>query len=154
MGPYPAPLFDVRIQDNLAASGADRRFVSLAKVSGPGTPENTGTATNLIIAEDATSGIDIPPNTPLVIDITVELLNTSTNVRPLSFNNTATFTYNQVNDNNATSQSGGTSGVANMTVVEPVVTMTKAVSNVTTGKAPTDPAAGGDILEYVSYNFV
>jgi uncharacterized repeat protein (TIGR01451 family)/fimbrial isopeptide formation D2 family protein len=148
VGPYPAPLFDVRIQDNLAASGADLRFVSLAKVSGPGTPENIGTATNLIIAEDATSGIDIPPNTPLAIDVTVELLNTSTNVRPLSFNNTATFTYNQVNDNNATSQSGGTSGVASMTVVEPVVTMTKAVSNVTLGKAPTDPAAGGDILEY------
>jgi uncharacterized repeat protein (TIGR01451 family)/fimbrial isopeptide formation D2 family protein len=146
--PYAGNLYDVRIQDNLAASGADLRFVSLTKVSGPGTPENIGTATNLIIAEDATNGIDIPAGQQLVIDVTVELLNTSTNVRPLSFTNSAAFTFNRVNNDNATSQSGGASGPVNMTVVEPVVTMTKAVSNVTPGKAAGDPAAGGDILEY------
>jgi uncharacterized repeat protein (TIGR01451 family)/fimbrial isopeptide formation D2 family protein len=41
-----------------------------------------------------------------------------------------------------------TEGTAAVTVVEPVLTATKTVRNVTAGKLPGDPAAGGDLLEY------
>jgi large repetitive protein len=41
-----------------------------------------------------------------------------------------------------------TTGTAAVTVVEPVLTVTKTVRNVTPGKQPGDPAAGGDRLEY------
>jgi large repetitive protein len=147
------PLYDVQIQDNLALTGADLRVVSIDRVSGPGTwtPVNlNGGAdqdTNLIIG-DAGNGIDIPPNAQIVIAVTVELLNTSTNVRPLAFGNTASFTYNTEKGDFGTSVSGGVSAPAMMTVVEPVLTMTKAVANVTVGKAASDPADVGDTLEY------
>ncbi|MEE8305620.1 MAG: hypothetical protein V3R81_00065, partial [Gammaproteobacteria bacterium] len=42
-----------------------------------------------------------------------------------------------------------TDDTAAVTVVEPLLTATKTVSNVTPGKLQTDPAAGGDLLEYV-----
>jgi large repetitive protein len=147
------PLFDVRIQDNLALSGADLKVVSIDRISGSGTwtPVNLNDGadqdTNLIIG-DSVNGIDIPAGQQIVIAVTVELLNTETNVRPLSFGNTASYTYNAVKGDAATSQPGGTSAAAVMTVVEPVVTMTKAVSNVTAGKAPADPADVSDTLEY------
>ncbi len=41
-----------------------------------------------------------------------------------------------------------TDDTAPVTVVEAVLTATKTVRNVTTGKQPGDPAAGGDLLEY------
>ncbi|WP_053549449.1 SdrD B-like domain-containing protein [Desulfuromonas soudanensis] len=41
-----------------------------------------------------------------------------------------------------------TEGTAAVTVVEPVLTATKTVRNVTAGKLPGDPAGGGDLLEY------
>ena len=41
-----------------------------------------------------------------------------------------------------------TDNTAAVTVVEPLITATKTVINVTPGKLPADPAAGGDILEY------
>jgi large repetitive protein len=41
-----------------------------------------------------------------------------------------------------------TAATAAVTVVEPVLTVTKTVRNVTPGKQPGDPAAGGDRLEY------
>ena len=42
-----------------------------------------------------------------------------------------------------------TDNTAAVTVVEPLLTATKTVSNVTPGKLPADPAGGGDMLEYV-----
>jgi uncharacterized repeat protein (TIGR01451 family) len=42
-----------------------------------------------------------------------------------------------------------TDDTAAVTVVEPVLTATKTVSNVTPGKQPADPPSGGDLLEYV-----
>lgn len=148
--PIGLPMYDVRIRDDLIPSNADLRFVSASVVSGgTWTLSNVGTATFPVIA-DTITGIDIPANGQAVIDITVELLNTVTNNSGLTFNNSASYTYNRANGNNATEMAGGAGSTSNMTVVEPAVTAaTKTVSNVTAGKQPTDPAAVNDILEYV-----
>jgi uncharacterized repeat protein (TIGR01451 family)/fimbrial isopeptide formation D2 family protein len=124
--PHSAPLYDVRITDDLNASAADLEFVSVTKISGTGSwaPQNTGTATNLVI-EDTTDGIDIPIGEQAVIEITVRLSDTSTNVAGLTFTNTAGYTYNQLDGNAATRLTGlpGISGP--MTIVEPELTLEK-----------------------------
>jgi len=147
--PIAVPLYDVRILDNLSQSNADLSFVSATVVSGGSWAlNNTGSATNLII-EDTSTGIDIPANGQAVIDITVKLQNTITNQSDLTFANSASYTYNRINGNNATQTAGGVSGTSNMNVVEPDLTATKAVSFVKpAGKMPSDPATVGDVLEY------
>jgi uncharacterized repeat protein (TIGR01451 family)/fimbrial isopeptide formation D2 family protein len=124
--PHTAPLYDVRILDDLDASAADMEFVSVTKVSGPGawTPVNTGTSTNLVI-EGNGGGIDIPIGEQAVIDVTVRLRDTPTNVAGLTFANTSSFTYDQLDNDGATQQTGrpGTSG--QMTIVEPDLTLLK-----------------------------
>ena len=124
--PHTAPLYDVRILDDLTALAADLQFVSVNKVSvgGSWTPVNTGTATNLVI-EDPVNGIDIPAGEQAVVEVTVQLLDTSTNVAGLTFTNTAAYTYNQLDDDAATQLPGlpGTTGP--MTIVEPELTLEK-----------------------------
>lgn len=124
--PHSAPLYDVRILDDLTASAAELQFVSVSKVSvgGSWTPVNTGTATNLVI-EDPVDGIDIPAGEQAVVEVTVQLLDTSTNVAGLTFTNTAAYTYNQLDDNATTQLTGlpGTTGP--MTIVEPELTLEK-----------------------------
>ena len=124
--PHTAPLFDVRIFDDLGVSGADLEFVSATRVSGSGswTPVNTGTPTSLVI-EDPVNGIDIPVGDQAVIEITVRLTDTPTNVAGLTFTNTAVYTYNQLDDDPATVRPGdpGTSGP--ITVIEPDLTVEK-----------------------------
>jgi uncharacterized repeat protein (TIGR01451 family)/fimbrial isopeptide formation D2 family protein len=150
--PIAVPLYDVRILDDISLSniGADLRFVSATVISGGvWTLSNTGSATNLII-EDTATGIDIPADGQIVIDITVELQNTITNQSGLTFANSASYTYNRMNGNNATQTAGGPDATSGMNVVEPDLTATKAVSFVTpAGKLPTDPATVGDVLEYL-----
>ncbi|MHC4609138.1 MAG: isopeptide-forming domain-containing fimbrial protein, partial [Planctomycetota bacterium] len=147
--PIAAPLYDVRILDDLGLSAAGLRFVSASVVSGgTWTLSNTGTATDLII-EDTATGIDIPANGQAVIEITVELQNITTNQSGLSFNNSASYTYNRMNGNDATQIAGGAGSTTGMTVVEPNLTATKVASNATPGKAAGDPIAGGDIIQYV-----
>ena len=100
--PIAVPLYDVRILDDLGTSAADLRFVSANVVSG-GTwalTNSSGSATNLLI-EDVVTGIDIPANGQAVIEITVELLNTTTNNRGLLFNNSAAYTYNRARKRSA-----------------------------------------------------
>ena len=118
--PHPLPLYDVRIIDDLGASAADLSYVSVTRVSGSGpwTPVNTGTATNLLI-EDTTTGIDIPIGEQIVLDITVRLDDTPTNVRGLTFTNTATYTYNRLDDSPATILPGAPGTSQPMTIVEP-----------------------------------
>lgn len=148
--PTAVPLYDVRILDDLGLSAADLRLVSAAVVSGGSwTLANTSGSNTNTVLEDTITGIDIPANAQAVIEITVELQNTNTNQRGLQFNNSASYTYNRVNGNNATQQAGGGASTANITVLEPVVTTTKAVRFVSpAGKVPSDPATVGDILEY------
>ena len=87
-------------------------------------PTNTGSTTSVVI-EDAGSGIDIPAGEQAVVDITVRLQDTATNVAGLVFANTANYTLNQIDDDNLTERAGlpGTSG--DMTVVEPDLTLEK-----------------------------
>ena len=124
--PHVADLYDVRILDDLATSAADLELVSISKVSGPGnwTPQNIGSPTSLVI-EGNGNGIDIPAGEQVVVELTLRLGDTSTNIAGLTFTNSAWFTYNQLNNDIATELLGelGTSAV--MTVVEPDLTMTK-----------------------------
>ncbi len=124
--PHSAPLYDVRIIDDLTASAADLQFVDVTRISGslPWTPVNTGTATSLVI-EDPVNGIDIPAGEQVVVEVTVRLLDTSTNVAGLSFTNTSAWTYNQLDNNDTTVLPGlpGTTGP--MTIVEPELTLEK-----------------------------
>jgi uncharacterized repeat protein (TIGR01451 family) len=54
-----------------------------------------------------------------------------------------------MNGNEAMRTAGGAGSTGNMTVVEPALTATKTVSYVApAGKAATDPAVAGDVLEY------
>lgn len=125
--PHPVPLHDVRILDDLAASAADLSFVGVSKISGAGpwTPVNTGTGTDLVI-EDTAGGIDIGIGEQVELEITVRLDDTPTNVRGLSFANTATYTYNRLDNAPATELPGGPGTTQLMTVVEPdVLTLEK-----------------------------
>ena len=118
--PAATALYDVKILDDLSASAADLAFVSVSRVSGsqPWTPVNTGSATNLVI-EDTGTGIDIPAGEQVVVDVTVVLLDTATNVSGLTFTNTAAYTYNAFNDDPASQGAGPAATTADMTIVGP-----------------------------------
>jgi uncharacterized repeat protein (TIGR01451 family)/fimbrial isopeptide formation D2 family protein len=148
--PVAAPLYDVRILDDLLAPDADMRFVSARVLSGGAwVLSNTGGSSTDLVIEDTITGIDIPAAGQAVIEMTVELLNTVANVRGLPFNNGAEYTYNRINGNDATRTSGGGSSTADMSVVEPAATAAKTAKFVApAGKLPTDPATVGDVLEY------
>jgi len=124
--PHTSPLYDVRILDDLTTSTADLQFVSVTKISGLGswTPVNTGTDTNLVI-EDPVNGIDIPAGDQAVVEITVRLLDTATNVAGLIFTNTAAYTYNLIDNDVATERPGELGTTATMTIVEPELTLEK-----------------------------
>ena len=124
--PHTAPLYDVRILDDLAAGGAELEFVSATLVAGPGglNLQNTGTPTSIVI-EDPVNGIDIPVGEQVVIDVAVRLQDTPANVAGVTFTNTASYTYNLADDNPLTELPGdpGTSGP--VTIVEPDLTLEK-----------------------------
>lgn len=123
--PEGVALYDIRVLDDLDLSGVDLEFVSVSRISGPAfTPVNTGTSTDLII-EDTTNGIDVPAGQQAVIDITVRMRDTVTNLDTVTFANTASYTYNQINDDSVTEQNGGGDTTANMTVVEPDLQVSK-----------------------------
>ena len=124
--PHTAPLFDVHISDSLAASSADLEFVDVTKISAPGswTPANSGTIIDLLI-EDSVNGIDIPIGEQAVIDITVRLTDTATNVAGLEFTNTAAFSYNQLDNDDSSRLQGNPGTSAPMTIVEPDLTLEK-----------------------------
>jgi len=136
--PQPTAMYDVRILDNLSSSvtGVDMSFVSAQRVSGPAfTPVNTGTATNLVI-QDTTSGIDIPAGQQVVVNVTVVLSNSATNTLGKQFQNTATYTYDSVN-NAASTQANGAPGASGaITIVGPALTMQKSGPNTISAIAP------------------
>ncbi len=140
------PVYDVQILDTLPAN---LRFVSARVVTGGAWAlSNAGTGNSLIL-EDAVTGIDIPVNGQAKIAITVELLNSAANQSSVTFNNSASYTYNRANGVDSTKLAGGAGSTANMTVAEPLLTAAKSVSFVSpAGKPATDPATVGDLLEY------
>ena len=135
--PYPDPMYDVRITDDLGASAAKLHFVSVTKISGsqPWTPVNTGTATNLVI-EDPTVGIDIPANQQVVIEITVVLDDAPTNVAGLAFTNTANYTFDRSNGDPTSQRPGAPGTTPPMTIVEPDLTFVKGGPATTTIGTP------------------
>lgn len=116
--PVSTALHDVRITDDLDASAADLRFVSVSKISGsaPWTPANTGSATQLVI-EDTTNGIDIPAGEQVTVEVTVELLNTAGNTSGLVFSNSADYSYNRVANTPATQAAGLPGSSGTMTII-------------------------------------
>ena len=125
------PLNDVRILDNLAASGADLVFVSAIDTGGTWTITNTGTASSPIL-EDTGTGIDIPANGQAIIDVTVVMNNSLTNQEGVLFDNSASYTYNRNNGDAGTQTTGGSDNTGNMTVVEPdIIAIAKVVDNAT-----------------------
>ena len=125
--PYAFPIYDVRIYDDLTTSAASLRYVGVTKVSAPGswTPTNTGTPTNLVI-EDTTAGIDIPAGQQIVVDVSVVLEDTPTNVTGLPFSNTASYIYNWIDGDGASQRPGVADTTPPMTIVGPdTLTMDK-----------------------------
>ncbi|QWV96935.1 DUF11 domain-containing protein [Geomonas nitrogeniifigens] len=125
--PQPTAMYDVRILDDLSstATGVDLRFVAAQRVSGPAfTPVNTGSATSLVI-QDSGSGIDIPAGQQAVINVTVVLTNSPANTLGKQFQNTATYTYNGVNNTPATQANGAPGASAAVTIVGPALTVHK-----------------------------
>ena len=118
--PYAFPAFDVRIYDDLTASDADLRFVSVSRVEGsvPWTPINSGTPTDLVL-EDQTVGIDIPAGEQVILEIEVVLEDTPANITGLAFSNTATYLYNYVDENLSSQRVGAAGTSGNMTIVGP-----------------------------------
>ena len=136
--PQATAMYDVRILDNLSSSvtGVDMGFVSVQRVSGPAfTPVNTVTATNLVI-QDSASGIDIPAGGQIVVNVTVMLSNAATNTLGKQFQNTATYTYDSVN-NSASTQANGAPGASGpITIVGPALTVQKSGPGTISALAP------------------
>jgi uncharacterized repeat protein (TIGR01451 family) len=96
---------------------------------------NTGTATNLVI-QDTTNGIDIPAGQQIVVNVTVVLSNTANNTIGKQFQNTATYTYDSV-DNSPTTLANGAPGASGaITIVGPTLTMQKSGPSTMTALAP------------------
>lgn len=128
--PSSTALYDVRILDDLTASAAKLKFVSVAKAGTDTTgttwtPVNTGTATNLVIADGGTNGIDIPAGKQAVLDVVVELADDASNVAGLTFHNTAHYSYDGLDGNAASQASSANTTSADMSIVAPNLTLAK-----------------------------
>jgi uncharacterized repeat protein (TIGR01451 family) len=145
--PYPFPVYDVQLTDDLTASAADLRFLGVTKITGsePWAPVNTGTDTNVVI-EDTTIGIDIPAGEQVVVEITVVLEDTPTNVAGLTFTNTASFLYNR-SDGDVASQRPGDPGTTEPMTIVGLLFAPKSVALLVDAGTPgiVDP---GDVLRY------
>ena len=76
--------------------------------------------------EDITIGIDIPAGEQIVVEISVMLDDTLTNVSGLTFTNTATYTFNRRDGDGTSVQPGGPGTTGPMTIVGPdVLTLEK-----------------------------
>jgi uncharacterized repeat protein (TIGR01451 family)/fimbrial isopeptide formation D2 family protein len=143
--PVNMPLYDVKILDNLPTNVS---FVS-AQLVGSGI-YLSGAGTDPLVIQETTTGIDIPAGEQVVIKVTVELLNTPTNIDGLTFSNAASYTYNKLIGGRSSTEGTGAADTADMSVVEPLLTATKTVSYaLPAGKPITDPANVNDILQYV-----
>ncbi|MDH5628752.1 MAG: isopeptide-forming domain-containing fimbrial protein, partial [Gammaproteobacteria bacterium] len=141
--PINFPLYDVKIRDNLAASATDINFVSASVVSGGSwSLTNTGTSTNVIL-EDIATGIDIVAGGQIVIDMTVEVQNTSNNNRGDVFDNLVSYTFNRTNGLASSQVNVVDSLPASMTLVEAELVASKTATVITPA-----PISGGSIIEY------
>ena len=131
--PQPVALNDVRVLDDisLAARGVSLSYVSASarlasNARSWATLTNSGTATSLVLQDSVTGGLDVPAGDQLIVDVVLVLNDDSANnATGKQFTNTANYTYNSINGNDASRVSGvaGTSGA--MTIVAPNLTLQK-----------------------------
>ncbi|GMG86400.1 isopeptide-forming domain-containing fimbrial protein [Biformimicrobium ophioploci] len=140
-----APLYDVRVFDALPAN---LEFLSASASVGAATYNlsNTGSGNNLVLEETAI-GLDIPTGQQAVVTLQVRLANQIDNQDSSpAFSNTASYTYSRVQGGSQSDGSGTQDATTALSIVEPQLTASKAVTNVTQGGSIA--ARGGDILEY------
>uniref|UniRef100_C6DZ14 Conserved repeat domain protein n=1 Tax=Geobacter sp. (strain M21) TaxID=443144 RepID=C6DZ14_GEOSM len=147
--PSDVPLYDVRILDNLGLSAAGMSFAGAEVISGGNwNLTNTGSAGNVIL-QDLATGIDIPAGGQAVVQVTATLQNSAANRNGVTFNNTASYSYNKLNGDSLSQAVGGAATTANMTVVEPHLIAAKTVGYAfPAGKQTSSAAAPGDVLRY------
>jgi uncharacterized repeat protein (TIGR01451 family)/fimbrial isopeptide formation D2 family protein len=141
--PQPTAMYDVHVTDNLglALTGVTMSYVSADAHLASGarswaTLTNAGTATNINLS-DTTNGLDIPANDQLVVNITVVLNNdTVNNTIGKQFQNTATYTYDSVDNNTGTLANGAPGASGPITIVGPELTMQKSGPGTMTALAP------------------
>ncbi len=131
--PQPVALNDVRVLDDisLAARGVSLSYVSASarlasNARSWATLTNSGTATSLVLQDSVTGGLDVPAGDQLIVDVVLVLNDDSANnATGKQFTNTANYTYNSINGNDASRVGGvaGTSGA--MTIVAPNLTLQK-----------------------------
>jgi len=131
--PQPTALHDVRVLDEigLATTGVSLSYLSAsARLASNArtwaTLANGGTATSLVLHDAATGGLDVPAGDQLVVDVVLILNDDSTNnTAGKQFTNTANYTYNGVNNDNATQANGAPGASGAITIVAPALTLQK-----------------------------
>ena len=139
--PLGTALYDVRILDNLGSmvdsvgnavvvdvilDSVQKPVVApvppLFTVSNSGSwiPVNTGLNAVDLVIEDPLLGIDIPEGEQIIVDITVLLRNNNLdNVDGKTFVNSASYTYNSIDNDPSTQLPGGSDSDLFLTIVEP-----------------------------------
>ena len=131
--PQPVALNDVRVLDDisLAARGVSLSYVSAsARLASNArtwaTLTNSGTATGLVLQDTVSGGLDVPVGDQLIVDVVLVLNDDSANNVPgKQFSNTANYTYNSVNGNDASRVNGVAGTSSAMTIVAPALTVQK-----------------------------
>ena len=131
--PLSTSLYDVRVLDNvsLPATGVSLTYLgSSAHLASNArtwaTLANSGSATNLILEDTSTGGLDIPANDQLIVDVVLILSNdVVNNTAGKQFTNTANYTYNSINNNVATQANGSPGASGAVTIIAPSLVMQK-----------------------------
>jgi len=131
--PVSTAMYNVSVTDDisLATTGVSLNYVGASARLASGakswaTLANTGTATNLVLADTVSGGLYVPAGDQLIIDVTVVLTNdTVNNAIGKQFSNTASYIYNRVNGDNTTGASGAPGTSAPVTIAGPNLTLTK-----------------------------
>jgi large repetitive protein len=130
----PAEPVDVALVDVIITDSLDARleYQGFTQISGPAVVDNsTGAELSFSVAQ-------IPAGEQVVLQVTARVLNTEAARAPDTIENVVSYTF-------AGASEAVSSLPAVVSLVEPQLTMSKAVSNVTTPGAPVE---GGDTLEY------
>jgi uncharacterized repeat protein (TIGR01451 family)/fimbrial isopeptide formation D2 family protein len=131
--PQPTALHDVRVLDDIgvATTGVSLSFMSASArlVSNTRTwaaLANGGSATNLVLQDTANGGLDVPAGDQLIVDV-VLILNddVANNTAGKQFTNTASYTYNSVNNDSSTQADGAPGASGSITLVAADLTLHK-----------------------------
>lgn len=131
--PLPTALYDVRVQDDisLATTGVSLTYLSASarlasNARSWATLSNGGSASNLLLQDTATGGLDVPAGDQLIVDVVLVLNDdTTNNTAGKQFTNTANYLYNSVNNTPATQANGAPGASGAVTIVAPELTLQK-----------------------------